>query len=107
MMYMPDCNKALIDLLEADNSKLKRRVYNITGMSFSAGEIASEIKKYIPEFSIEYKPDFRQGIADSWPKSIDDSLARKEWDWDPVYNLVSMTKDMIEKLSKRVLIKTT
>jgi nucleoside-diphosphate-sugar epimerase len=107
MMYMPDCNKALIDLLEADNSKLKRRVYNITGMSFSAGEIASEIKKYIPEFSIEYKPDFRQGIADSWPKSIDDSLARKEWDWDPVYNLVSMTKDMIEQLSKRVLIKTT
>lgn len=101
MMYMPDCNKCMIDLLEADNSKLKRRVYNVTGMSFSAGEIASEIKKHIPEFNIEYKPDFRQEIADSWPKTIDDSLARKEWDWDPAFNLTSMTKDMIEKLSKR------
>lgn len=101
MMYMPDCNKCMIDLLEADNSKLKRRVYNVTGMSFSAGEIASEIKKHIPEFNIEYKPDFRQEIADSWPKTIDDSLARKEWDWDPAFNLASMTKDMIEKLSKR------
>jgi len=102
MMYMPDCNKALIDLLEAENSKLTRRVYNITGMSFSAGEIAAEIKKHIKDFKIEYKPDFRQEIADSWPKSIDDSLARKDWDWDPSYNLDLMTKDMIEKLSKRL-----
>ena len=102
MMYMPDCNKALIDLLEADNSKLRRRVYNITGMSFSAGEIANEIKKHIPEFMINYEPDFRQEIADSWPQTIDDSLARKEWDWDPTFNLASMTKDMIEKLSKRL-----
>jgi nucleoside-diphosphate-sugar epimerase len=102
MMYMPDCLKCMIDLLETDPSKLKRRVYNITGMSFSAGEIAAEIKKHIPEFKIEYKPDFRQGIADSWPKSIDDSLAREEWNWNPSFNLVSMTKSMIEKLSKRL-----
>ena len=71
-------------------------------MSFSAGEIAAEIKKHIKDFTVDYKPDFRQEIADSWPKSIDDSLARKEWNWDPAYNLGSMTKDMIEKLSKRL-----
>ena len=102
MMYMPDCLKCMIDLLEADSSKLKRRVYNVTGMSFSAGEIAAEIKKHIPEFKIDYKPDFRQEIADSWPRSIDDSLAREEWGWNPSFNLASMTKDMIEKLSKRL-----
>ncbi len=101
MMYMPDCLKCMIDLLEADNSRLKRRVYNVTGMSFSAGEIAAEIKKHIPQFEIDYKPDFRQEIADSWPKSIDDSLAREEWGWNPSYNLISMTKDMIDKLSRR------
>ncbi len=102
MMYMPDCLKCMTDLLETDNSKLKRRVYNVTGMSFSAEEIATEIKNHIPEFQIEYKPDFRQEIADSWPKSIDDSLAREEWGWNPSYNLESMTKDMIDILSKRL-----
>jgi len=102
MMYQPDCLKCMIDLLETDNSRLKRRVYNITGMSFSAGEIAAEIKKHIPEFEIDYKPDFRQEIADSWPKTIDDSLAREEWGWNPAYDLSSMTKDMIEILSKRL-----
>ncbi|MFX1322437.1 MAG: NAD-dependent epimerase/dehydratase family protein [Promethearchaeota archaeon] len=102
MMYMPDCLKCMIDLLEADNSKLKRRIYNVTGISFSAGELATEIKKHIPEFKIDYKPDFRQEIADSWPKSINDLLAREEWGWNPTFNLASMTKDMIEKLSKRL-----
>jgi len=102
MMYQPDCLKCMVDLLEAKNSRLKRRVYNITGMSFSAGELATEIKKHIPEFEIEYKPDFRQEIADSWPKTIDDSLAREEWDWNPTYDLSSMTKDMIEILSNRL-----
>ena len=92
----------MIDLLEADVSKLKRHVYNITGFSFSASEFAVEIKKHIPEFTIEYKPDFRQEIADSWPKSIDDSLAREEWGWDPHYDLKGMTQDMIEKLSRRL-----
>ncbi|HUU79518.1 MAG TPA: NAD-dependent epimerase/dehydratase family protein [candidate division Zixibacteria bacterium] len=102
MMYQPDCLKCHIDLAEADASKLKRRIFNVTGMSFSAGEIAAEIKKHIPEFTIDYKPDFRQEIADSWPKSIDDSLARKEWGWNPKYDLAKMTKDMLDKLSKRL-----
>jgi len=102
MMYMPDCIKAAIDLMEADPSKIKRHVgYNVTGMSFSAGELAAEIKKYIPEFECEYKPDFRQKIADSWPMSIDDHVAREEWGWKPDYDLASMTKDMMEKLMKR------
>jgi nucleoside-diphosphate-sugar epimerase len=103
MMYQPDCLKCMVDLLEADNSRLKRRVYNITGMSFSADEIAAEIKKHIPDFEIDYKPDFRQEIADSWPKTIDDSVAREEWGWNPSYDLSSMTKDMIEILSKRLI----
>jgi len=103
MMYMPDCIKATIDLMEADPSRVKRHdSYNVAGMSFSAGELTTEIRKYIPEFRCEYKPDFRQGIADSWPMSIDDSAARWDWGWKPAYDLVSMTKDMIEKLSMRL-----
>ena len=102
MMYIADCIKCLIDLLEADASNVKRRVYNVTSMSFSVEELANEIKKHIPDFKINYKPDFRQEIADSWPKTIDDSLARQEWGWNPQYDLKMMTKDMIEKLSKRL-----
>ncbi|MHA2296289.1 MAG: NAD-dependent epimerase/dehydratase family protein [Candidatus Hodarchaeales archaeon] len=102
MMYMPDCLKALIDLAEADKSKLKSQVYNITSISFSAGELATEIKKIIPEFEIEYKPDFRQAIADSWPRTIDDSEAREEWNWKPDYDLARMTADMIENLQKKI-----
>jgi len=102
MMYMPDCIKATMDLMEADPAKIKHRTsYNITAMSFSAGELAAEIKKHIPEFMCEYKPDFRQKIADSWPMSLDDSAAREEWGWKPKYDLAAMAKDMIEKLSKR------
>lgn len=102
MMYMPDCSKCMIDLLEADPSKLKRHIYNVTSMSFSAGELAAEITKHIPDFKIEYKPDFRQAIADSWPKSLDDALARAEWGWNPEYDLPKMTKNMIDVLSKRL-----
>ncbi|MHA1678069.1 MAG: NAD-dependent epimerase/dehydratase family protein [Promethearchaeota archaeon] len=102
MMYMPDCIKCMIDLLEADDSKLKRRVYNVTGMSFSPKELASEIKKHISEFVIDYQPDFRQEIANSWPRTIDDSLAREEWGWNPEYDLELMTKDMIEKLTPKL-----
>ena len=102
MMYMPDCIKATIDLMEADISTLKHHSdFNLTAMSFSAGELADEIKKHIPEFKCSYKPDFRQEIADSWPSSIDDSDARKEWGWKPAYDLPAMTKDMIEVLGKR------
>jgi nucleoside-diphosphate-sugar epimerase len=102
MMYMPDCIKATIDLMEADPSKVKRHdSYNVAGMSFSAGKLAAEIRKYVPDFRCDYKPDFRQKIADSWPMSIDDSVARNEWGWKPKYDLAAMTKDMIERLSKR------
>jgi nucleoside-diphosphate-sugar epimerase len=102
MMYMPDCLKATIDLMEADSSKIKRRTsYNVAGMSFSAGQLTAEIRKHIPDFRCAYKPDFRQKIADSWPMSLDDTGARKEWGWKPKYDLPSMTRDMIEKLSKR------
>jgi len=102
MMYMPDCIKGTIDLMEADISKLKHHSdFNMASMSFSAGELAEQIKKHIPEFECDYKPDFRQNIADSWPRSIDDSIARKEWGWAPEYNLSSMTEDMIKKLIER------
>ena len=102
MMYMPDCIKGTIDLMEADVSKLKHHCdFNMASMSFSAGELADEIKKHITEFKCEFKPDFRQAIADSWPRSIDDSDARLEWGWKPSYNLASMTKDMLEKLNNR------
>jgi nucleoside-diphosphate-sugar epimerase len=102
MMYMPDCLKATLDLMDADFSKVKHHSdFNVTAMSFSAGELAAEIKKHIPEFTVDYKPDFRQQIADSWPKSLDDSAARKEWGWKPGYDLAAMTKDMLAVLSKR------
>jgi len=102
MMYMPDCIKGTIQLMEADFSKLKHHTdFNLTAMSFSARELSEEIKKYIPDFECEYKPDFRQKIADSWPRSIDDSAAREEWGWKPDYDLEKMVKDMIEKLQKK------
>ncbi|MEM5872095.1 MAG: L-threonine 3-dehydrogenase [Candidatus Aenigmatarchaeota archaeon] len=105
MMYMPDAIRATIELMEANSSKVKIRTsYNIAAISFSPKEIAEEIKKHIPEFECSYEPDFRQAIADSWPKSIDDSFARKEWGWKHEYDLKRMTKDMLEKLSERLKI---
>jgi nucleoside-diphosphate-sugar epimerase len=102
MMYMPDCIKGTIDLMEADGSRLVHHAdFNMASMSFSAGELAAEIKKHIPEFTCEYKPDSRQAIADSWPCSIDDSAAREEWNWRPEYDLEAMTIDMLEKLGQR------
>lgn len=102
MMYMPDCLKATFDLMEADFSRLKHHSdFNVTAISFSAGELAAEIKKQIPEFTCDYKPDFRQAIADSWPQSLDDSAARQEWGWKPDYDLAKMTKDMLGVLGKR------
>ncbi len=99
MMYMPDAIRATIELMEADASKIKTRTsYNISAMSFSPKEIAAEIKKHIPDFSISYKPDYRQPIADSWPQSIDDAVARKDWSWKEEFSLETMTKDMLENL---------
>jgi nucleoside-diphosphate-sugar epimerase len=100
MMYMPDAIRATIELMEAPAKKISVRTsYNLSAMSFSPKEIAEEIKKHIPGFSISYKPDYRQAIADSWPQSIDDSVARKDWGWKEEYNLAAMTKDMLENLS--------
>jgi nucleoside-diphosphate-sugar epimerase len=102
MMYMPDAIKAAIDLMETPRSRLLHQSnFNLTAMSFSAGELAAEIKRHLTEFSITYEPDFRQAIADSWPRTIDDSAARTEWGWKPNYDLAAMTVDMLEKLGKR------
>ncbi|MBK9484748.1 MAG: NAD-dependent epimerase/dehydratase family protein [Chitinophagaceae bacterium] len=99
MMYMPDAIRATIELMEADASKISIRTsYNISGMSFSPKEIAAEIKNHIPDFSISYKPDYRQAIADSWPQSIDDAVARKDWGWKEEFDLERMTKDMFDNL---------
>jgi nucleoside-diphosphate-sugar epimerase len=102
MMYMPDCIEAATKLMEADPSKIKHHVgYNVAAMSFSAEELVMEIKKYISEFKCEYKLDFRQKIADSWPMSVDDCVAREEWGWKSTYDLAAMTKDLIENLKNR------
>ena len=102
MMYMPDCIKATIDLMNADLTRLKHHAdFNLAAMSFSPREIAEEIRKHIPDFAIDYKPDSRQAIADSWPRTIDDSAAREEWGWEPQYDLAAMTADMLDKLGKR------
>jgi len=99
MMYMPDAVKATIDIMKADSVKI-RTSYNLAAISFSPEEIFNEIKKHIPDFIIDYVPDFRQKIADSWPKSIDDSLARKDWNWKHTYDLAKMTEDMLINLKK-------
>jgi len=102
MMYMPDCIKATIDLMEAPFDTLKHHGdFNVGSMSFSVAELAESIRKHIPEFTITYAPDYRQAIADSWPESVDDSAAREEWGWNPSFGLESMTRDMLEKLGKR------
>jgi nucleoside-diphosphate-sugar epimerase len=104
MMYMDDAVKATLDLMQAPAVKVKiRSSYNISAMSFSPEEIASEIKKHIPEFQITYKPDFRQSIADSWPKSIDDSAARKDWGWQHKFGLKEMTKEILAHLPETLL----
>ena len=102
MMYMPDCIKATIDLAEAEFENLIHHSdFNLAAFSFGPEDIFASIKKYIPDFEIEYEPDFRQAIADSWPASIDDSSAREEWNWKPDYDLDTMTKDMLEKLTEK------
>lgn len=102
MMYMPDCLKATLDLMEADFSKLRHHSnFNVAAMSFTPEELAAEIKKHIPEFTISYEPDYRQLIAESWPTSIDDSASREEWGWKPDYDLARMTEDMLLVLGRR------
>jgi nucleoside-diphosphate-sugar epimerase len=103
MMFMPDAIKATIDLMEVDASKLSlRSSYNVAGISFTPKQIAAEIKQHIPEFEITYKPDFRQAIADSWPASIDDSVAKRDWGLHDKYDLRSMTTEMLEEVGKKL-----
>jgi nucleoside-diphosphate-sugar epimerase len=101
MMYMPDAIRATIELMEAPVEKIfVRTSYNIAGMSFSPKEIAGEIKKHLPLFTISYEPDYRQQIAESWPQSIDDSVARYDWGWKAEYDSSSISLDMIKNLIK-------
>lgn len=101
MMYMPDAIRATIELMESAADKISVRTsYNISGMSFSPKQIGAEIKKHLPDFTITYEPDYRQQIAESWPQSIDDSVATKDWGWKPKYDLAAMTSDMIKNLKE-------
>jgi nucleoside-diphosphate-sugar epimerase len=103
MMYMPDCIRATLQLMDADPDQLEHHAdFNLSGLSFSPAELAAEIRKHIPEFEITYEPDYRQTIADSWPCTIDDSAAREEWGWEPQYDLPAMVADMLEKLQRRL-----
>lgn len=103
MMFMDDAINNTIKLMRSDASKLSiRSGYNMAGISFDPKGIAAEIKKLMPEFEITYKPDFRQAIADSWPASIDDSLARKDWGLEQEFDLEKMSKFMLEKISEKL-----
>lgn len=101
MMYMPDAIDATIQMMESSKSEINIRTsYNLSAMSFSPGTLVDEIKKYYPGFQVSYKPDFRQEIASSWSESIDDSMARKDWNWKNEYDLSKMTADMIANLKQ-------
>ena len=103
MMYMDDAIRGTIELMESPAEKIKSRMaYNLSAMSFSPKEIAAAIQQHIPDFTIDYKPDFRQQIADGWPKSIDDSAARADWGWKNNFDLNSMTADMLKHLKEKI-----
>lgn len=104
MMYMPDAIKAAVDLMAADSENLRHRnAFNVTAVNFTPEQLAAEIRKHIPGFAIDYQVDpVRQEIADTWPDSLDDSAAREEWGWHPVYDLETMTRDMVENLTKKL-----
>jgi nucleoside-diphosphate-sugar epimerase len=103
MMYMPDAIRAILDLMAADPGRLEHRnAFNVTAMQFTPEELAAEIRRHLPDFRIEYEPDpVRQRIADSWPDSLDDSEARRQWGWEPEYDLPCMVGDMLENLRRR------
>jgi len=102
MIYMPDCLKSIVDLMGADSERLVHHTdFNLAALSFSPKELSSEIRRHLPGFEIRYEPDYRQAIAESWPKSVDDSAARREWGWKPTFDLPSMVTDMLTVLGKR------
>jgi nucleoside-diphosphate-sugar epimerase len=104
IMYMPDALQAMIHLMEADPQRLRyRNAYNVAAMSVTPAEIAAEIRRHIPGFEVHYDPDpVRQAIADSWPRSLDDSAARQDWGWAPRYDLATMTEDMLARLQAKL-----
>ncbi|QNE41056.1 NAD-dependent epimerase/dehydratase family protein [Hymenobacter sp. NBH84] len=103
MMYMPDALRATLDLMHAPAEQIRvRSSYNLSGMSFSPQEIAASIRRHVPDFEVSYRPDTRQQIADSWPRSIDDSRARQDWGWQPEFDLDKMTADMLAHLAVSV-----
>ena len=103
MMYMPDAIRATIDLMEAPAELVKERTsYNLAGFSFSPEDIAAEIKRHLPGFKLDYAPDHRQAIANSWPSSIDDSAARADWGWKPTFDLRAMVDDMMLNLKREI-----
>lgn len=101
MMFMPDCIKATVEVMEAEPATLQHRVFNLAAVSFSPRDVVAEIKQHIPEFECAYTPDFRQAIADSWPRTIDDSIARVEWGWRHEYDLEKMVKVMLAEIRKK------
>ena len=104
MIYMPDAIRATVELMEAPYDDIKiRSSYNLACVSFAPEDVAAVIQKYVPEFKMTYVPDFRQAIADTWPKSIDDSQARKDWGWEHHYGLEEMAEDMITNLRAKLL----
>lgn len=101
MMYMPDAIRGTIELMESDEHRIhERSSYNIAAMSFSPRDIAREITSHIPNFKMTYAPDYRQAIAAEWPKDIDDSMARKDWNWKPEYDLAKMVSDMLSNVGQ-------
>lgn len=102
MMYMDDAIRATLEIMEAPAEKIRTRAgYNLSGTSFTPLEITKEIQKHIPHFKVNFVPDFRQQIADTWPDSIDDSAAQQDWDWQPKFDLAAMTNDMLFQLEKK------
>jgi nucleoside-diphosphate-sugar epimerase len=103
MMMMSDAIQATVQLMQAERSRLTvGGAYNLAGMSFTPASLTAEIQKHLPSFTIQYSPDFRQAIADSWPGSIDDSIAQRDWDWKAEYNTPSLVSKMLEEIKKKI-----
>jgi threonine 3-dehydrogenase len=102
MMHMEDCLLGTMQLLETDDAIFTQRTFNLAAVSFSPEELASEISKHIPEFEIDYKPDYRQQIAETWPESIDDTEARMQWEWQHQFDLPNLVSDMLFNLANKL-----